>query len=199
MGFLSYCACKGFGYNVFLLFSIGNLGRLYQTMKRYEEAEQMHLKAIQIKEALLGPEDYEVALSIGHLASLYNYDLKEFNKAEELYLRSIEISLRLFGPSYSGLEYDYRGLIKVYDETGDVQNFAKYILNLRGWLELKEAKEGEENHSDNLNFTLKGRTSRPHHQIMQMIDQLSDDSTASVAAKYHATLTIQSNSDNKEL
>ena len=112
MGFLSYCACKGFGYNVLLLFSIGNLGRLYQTMKRYEEAEQMHLKAIQIKEALLGPEDYEVALSIGHLASLYNCDLKEFNKAEELYLRSIEISLRLFGPSYSGLEYGYRGLIK---------------------------------------------------------------------------------------
>ena len=57
----------------------------------------MHLKAIQIKETLLGRDDYEVALSIGHLASLYNYDLEEFNKAEELYLRSIEIALRLFG------------------------------------------------------------------------------------------------------
>jgi hypothetical protein len=31
----------------------------------------MHLKAIEIKERLLGPDDYEVALSIGHLASLY--------------------------------------------------------------------------------------------------------------------------------
>jgi hypothetical protein len=26
----------------------------------------MHLKAIEIKERLLGPDDYEVALSIGH-------------------------------------------------------------------------------------------------------------------------------------
>merc|ERR1719445_2564185 len=69
----------------------GNLGRLYQTMERFKEAEKMHLKAIQIKENLLGPDDYEVALSIGHLASLYNYDLEEFNKAEELYLRSIKI------------------------------------------------------------------------------------------------------------
>merc|ERR1719225_2195192 len=39
----------------------GNLGRLYQTMERYEKAEKMHLKAIQIKETLLGAEDYEVS------------------------------------------------------------------------------------------------------------------------------------------
>jgi len=153
----------------------GNLGRLYQTMERFEEAEKMHLKAIHIKEALLGTEDYEVALSIGHLASLYNYDLNEFNKAEELYLRSIEISLRLFGPSYSGLEYDYRGLIRVYEQTGQVHNFAKYILLLRTWKDLKEAKDTEENrHPDNI-FLTQQRKSNPHQQIMQMIDQLSSE------------------------
>jgi hypothetical protein len=43
---------------------------------------------------------------------LYNYDLKEFEKAEKLYLRSIAIGIRLYGPAYSGLEYDYRGLIR---------------------------------------------------------------------------------------
>ena len=51
----------------------------------------MHLKAIQIKERLLGTEDYEVALSVGHLASLYNYDMNKFSDAEQLYLRSIAI------------------------------------------------------------------------------------------------------------
>ena len=58
----------------------------------------MHLKAIQIKESLLGLEDYEVifqgwllwqdwqcipfqvALSVGHLASLYNYDMEQYDK-----------------------------------------------------------------------------------------------------------------------
>ena len=49
-----------------------HLGRLYQTMERYEKAERMHLKAIKIKENLLGAEDYEVARSVGHLDSLYN-------------------------------------------------------------------------------------------------------------------------------
>merc|ERR1712141_210486 len=167
---------KAFGEkNVQTAKHYGNLGRLYQTMERYSEAEQMHLKAIQIKENLLGRDDYEVALSIGHLASLYNYDLEEFNKAEELYLRSIDISLRLSGPSYSGLEYDYRGLIRVYEQTGQVHNFAKYILLLRTWKDLKEAKDTEENrHPDNI-FLTQQRKSNPHQQIMQMIDQLSSE------------------------
>ena len=54
-------------------------------------AEEMHVRAIEIKEKLLGEEDYEVALSVGHLASLYNYDMKLYVEAEKLYLRSIEI------------------------------------------------------------------------------------------------------------
>lgn len=48
----------------------------------------MHLKAIEIKEAILGKDDPEVALSLGHLASLYTYQLKRYNEAEQLYLRS---------------------------------------------------------------------------------------------------------------
>ena len=50
---------------------------------------------------------------MGHLASLYNYDMEEYGKAEELYLRSIRIKRKLFGPSYSGLESDYLRLIEV--------------------------------------------------------------------------------------
>lgn len=52
----------------------------------------MHLKAISIKEELLGMEDYEVGLSIGHLASLYNFHMNRYRDAEKLYYRSIEIS-----------------------------------------------------------------------------------------------------------
>lgn len=52
----------------------------------------MHLKAIDIKERLVGPDDYEVGLSVGHLASLYNYHMQHYHKAEKLYFRSIKIS-----------------------------------------------------------------------------------------------------------
>ena len=37
-------------------------------MEQCSKAEEMHLKAIHIKEELLGKDDYEVALSVGHLA-----------------------------------------------------------------------------------------------------------------------------------
>jgi len=55
----------------------------------------MHVRAIAIKERLLGVDDYEVALSVGHLASLYNYDLNKYDDAERLYLRSIAIGTAL--------------------------------------------------------------------------------------------------------
>lgn len=91
--------------------SYSNLGRLYQSQGKYKVifsklsiflsemfltavftdlqlSEKMHLKAIKIKEKILGKDDPEVALSLGHLASLYAYQLKRFNEAEKLYLRS---------------------------------------------------------------------------------------------------------------
>lgn len=36
-----------------------------------------------------------MALSLGHLASLYNYDMEQYDKAEQLYLRSIAIGMYL--------------------------------------------------------------------------------------------------------
>ncbi|KAH8308561.1 hypothetical protein KR018_005865, partial [Drosophila ironensis] len=111
----------------------GNLGRLYQTMNRFEEAERMHQKAIKIKTDLLGAFDYEVGLSIGHLASLYNYQMKKYREAEKLYLRSIDISLRLFGHSYSGLEYDYLGLCHVYETLHDFEKYLQYAHTLENW------------------------------------------------------------------
>ncbi|XP_075154367.1 protein interacting with APP tail-1 [Haematobia irritans] len=115
----------------------GNLGRLYQTMNRFEEAERMHQKAIKIKTDLLGPYDYEVGLSIGHLASVYNYQMKKYREAEELYLRSIEISLRLFGRSYSGLQYDYLGLCHVYETLREYEKYLQYANILENWRTLR--------------------------------------------------------------
>jgi hypothetical protein len=108
----------------------------------------MHLKAIQIKESLLGLEDYEVALSVGHLASLYNYDMEQYNKAEQLYLRSIKIGRQLFGPSYSGLEYDYRGLIQVYQMTTNFEKFVEFNGVLQEWKILRDEKDAEQDCAD---------------------------------------------------
>ena len=78
-------------------------------MKRLKDAEELHLEAIRIKSCILGDDDPEVAVSLGHLASLYNYDIKDYHKAEDLYHRGIKICLKHHGDLYSGLEYDYTG------------------------------------------------------------------------------------------
>ena len=121
----------------------GNLGRLYQSMGDLRKAEEMHKRAICMKEELMGKDDYEVALSIGHLASLDNYDLGEHEKAEELYLRSVGIGLKLFGPAYSGLEYDYRGLIKIYQDTQQFGKSYEWSDRLRQWRNLRDGAHRE--------------------------------------------------------
>ncbi|XP_025090996.1 amyloid protein-binding protein 2-like isoform X2 [Pomacea canaliculata] len=138
-------ARKAFGEkNVQTAKHYGNLGRLYQSMHRFKEAEEMHQKAIKIKEKLLGPDDYEVALSVGHLASLYNYDMNKFNEAEKLYYRSISIGKALFGKSYSGLEYDYRGLLRLYHHTGAHEMAMHYHNVLQEWSQLRDQNNTSE-------------------------------------------------------
>lgn len=132
-------SCQAFGeMNVQTAKHYGNLGRLYQSMRRFQEAEEMHLRAIDIKERLLGPEDYEVALSVGHLASLYNYDMRLYDQAEQLYLRSIAIGTKLFGEAYSGLEYDYRGLLRVSMEMSKTDQVLRYTRVLEEWRHLRQ-------------------------------------------------------------
>uniref|UniRef100_A0A0K2TZ00 Amyloid protein-binding protein 2 n=1 Tax=Lepeophtheirus salmonis TaxID=72036 RepID=A0A0K2TZ00_LEPSM len=158
---------KSFGeVNVQTAKHYGNLGRLNQSMRRYAKAEKMHLKAIEIKEKLLGNDDHEVALSVGHLASLYTYDLKEYSKAELLYLRSIEIGIKLFGPGYSGLEYDYRGIIRVYQEIEDWPNYFVYTYKLREWEEL----QGLRNHDEVTKACFSKGDPLPLSSIIQALD-----------------------------
>lgn len=111
----------------------GNLGRLYQSMKKLKEAEEMLLKSVKIYEELLGADSSELALKLGHLASLYVYDLHQYDKAERLYLRSISIITKTYGGDYSGLEYDYRGLIYIYEKTGKKTKEKQYRDELKKW------------------------------------------------------------------
>lgn len=91
----------------------------------------MHLKAISIKEELLGSNDYEVGLSIGHLASLYNFHMDRYRDAEKLYYRSIAISM------YSDLSSLFRFF---YPEIYRVTNAKRVHLNIYALLVLQSQK-----------------------------------------------------------
>lgn len=44
----------------------------------------------------------------------------------------------MFGETYSGLEYDYRGLVHVYGKLDDVEKVAHYSFILNQWKLLRE-------------------------------------------------------------
>lgn len=43
----------------------------------------------------------------------------------------------MFGPGYSGLEYDYRGLLRLYHQTGNDQEAIRYGIILQDWNQLR--------------------------------------------------------------
>jgi hypothetical protein len=63
--------------------------------------------------------------------------MNKYADAERLYLRSIAIGKKLFGPSYSGLEYDYRGLLRLYQAQSYHQLAAEYETVLQEWALLR--------------------------------------------------------------
>jgi len=52
--------------------------------------------------------------------------------------KSIAIGLKLFGKSYSGLEYDYRGLLHVYNKLDQFDKILEYTETLNHWKELRD-------------------------------------------------------------
>ncbi|VDM47568.1 unnamed protein product [Toxocara canis] len=119
--------------NIHTAKNYGNIGRLYQSMGLFDLSEEMHKKAIAIKTRVLGEDDYETALSMGHLAALYTHDMDRQEEARDLYLKSVQIALKMFGESFTGLEYDYRGLLRVYGKLGDTEQADLYRMKLLDW------------------------------------------------------------------
>ncbi|XP_050441691.1 amyloid protein-binding protein 2 isoform X2 [Adelges cooleyi] len=116
-----------------------NLGRLYQTKEDYNLSEEMHKRAIAIKESILGRDNPEVALSLGHLASLYTYQLENYLEAEHLYLRSKAIYETSFGNQYTGILYDLQGLARVYEKRYNLPRYSQCLTSIRQFHANREA------------------------------------------------------------
>eukprot|EP00116_Pleurobrachia_bachei_P014247 sb/3474509/ len=70
--------------------------------------------------------------------------MKRYKAALPLYLRSISISIAIFGPAFSGLEYDYRGLMHLYSNTDKMEGYHENLLKLQDWIELRKRCESKD-------------------------------------------------------
>uniref|UniRef100_A0A8D2QSM3 Amyloid beta precursor protein binding protein 2 n=1 Tax=Zosterops lateralis melanops TaxID=1220523 RepID=A0A8D2QSM3_ZOSLA len=126
-----------------------------------QEAHDLHLSSLQLAKKAFGEFNVQTAKHYGNLGRLYQSMRKfKYENAEKLYLRSIAIELRtqpvdilplnliffswlplgkkLFGEGYSGLEYDYRGLIKLYNSIGNYEKVFEYHNILANWNRLRD-------------------------------------------------------------
>jgi len=76
-----------------------NLAWVYLELGRYDEAELLFKQILKTDEALVGPNDPEVARSLINLAALYSAQ-GQYDKAEPLQKRALAIYEKTFGPNY---------------------------------------------------------------------------------------------------
>uniref|UniRef100_A0A8C6L163 Amyloid beta precursor protein (cytoplasmic tail) binding protein 2 n=1 Tax=Nothobranchius furzeri TaxID=105023 RepID=A0A8C6L163_NOTFU len=116
-------AKKAFGeFNVQTAKHYGNLGRLYQSMRKFKVGQNV----------LLFTQSWQV-LNMSHV-------LKEFlnGSSEKKMTVLFAAGKKLFGEGYSGLEYDYRGLIKLYNSVGNYEKVFEYHNVLTNWNRLRD-------------------------------------------------------------
>src|SRR6266702_5129357 len=91
---------------------------------RYQQAEQLLLKALAIRQRLLGGEHPDVAQTLYNLASLYRAQ-GTYVKAEPFYLQALYIRETTLGFDHSLVARSYYGLAKLYHSQEKYQQAEK--------------------------------------------------------------------------
>lgn len=110
-----------------------NLAALYRAQGRYAEAEPLCLRALQIREAVLGTEHPHVAMICGNLAGLYQ-DQGHYAEAEPLYRRAIRILRSKLGSDHPNLAATLEGyatLLRKLHRNGAAATAEKEALSIQ--------------------------------------------------------------------
>lgn len=75
--------------------------------------------------------------------------------------------IKLFGKAYSGLEYDYRGMIHVFTNLDDPEKVAEYSYLLNSWMVLREYQTQKNNEAF--------MSHQPPKPISQILEEVLDD------------------------
>jgi tetratricopeptide (TPR) repeat protein len=81
------------------LWFIGNLGELYTNQGRYNEAEPLLVKALEMRRRVLGEEHPETLDFMNSLGDLYSRQGR-YNEAEPLLVKALEIRRRILGEEH---------------------------------------------------------------------------------------------------
>ena len=93
--------------------SLNNLAVLYQSQRRYSDAEPLFKRSLAIKKNALGPDHPDVVLSLNNLAVLYRAQGR-YADAEPFFKRSLAINEKTLGPDHPNVALLLNNLAEFY-------------------------------------------------------------------------------------
>ncbi len=104
-----------------------NLAGLYRSQGDYQKAEEFYLKALKIREEVLGTNHPDTATTYNNLALLYRSQ-GDYQKAEEFYLKALKITEEILGTNHPDTATTYNNLAGLYYLQGDYQKAEEFYL-----------------------------------------------------------------------
>ena len=95
-----------------------NLGELYLSTGRYQEAEALLRRSLAAREKAAGPEDAGLGPILGNLGLLCRTEGR-FQEAEQLYRRSLESRQKSLGPEHPSVAISLNNLAELYQLQGN--------------------------------------------------------------------------------
>ena len=99
-------------------------GQVYNHLGEYNQAKELHEKALMIFKKIFGEDHANVATSYNNLASVYDR-LGEYNQAKELHEKALTIFKKIFGEHHANVATSYNNLASVYDRLGEYNQAKK--------------------------------------------------------------------------
>ena len=93
-------------------------GEVYHSLGEYNQAKELHEKALIIRKTIFGEDHADVATSYNNLASVYN-SLGEYNQAKELHEKALVIRKKIFGEDHADVATSYNNLALVHNRVGE--------------------------------------------------------------------------------
>ena len=100
-------------------------GEVYHRLGEYNQAKELHEKALIIRKEIFGEDHADVATSYNNLALEYKR-LGEYNQAKELHEKALIIRKKIFGEDHADVATSYNNLALVYRRLGEY-NHAKEL------------------------------------------------------------------------
>ena len=123
-----------------LALALNDLAVVYNSQGRYEEAEPLYKRSLEIWEKALGKEHPHVAATLNNLAELYRTQGR-YEEAEPLYKRSLEIWEKALGKEHPHVAAALNNLAALYYKQGRYEEAEPLYKRS---LEIREEKLGKD-------------------------------------------------------